>query len=110
MFAQRTEPLLLGHVMSPVQEGSSDAVEQKNAVRVMLRSFFPERDCVTMVRVAVVIVMVTQSLLALGSLFPDATMSWHCIFPLLFCLLSAVCRCCTRGLFFLDVAGATCER
>jgi hypothetical protein len=25
-------------------------VEQKNAVRAMLRSFFPERDCVTMVR------------------------------------------------------------
>lgn len=33
-----------------LQEGSSDAVEQKNAVRVMLRNFFPERDCVTMVR------------------------------------------------------------
>lgn len=32
-----------------MQEGASDAVEQKNAVRAMLRSFFPERDCYTLV-------------------------------------------------------------
>jgi hypothetical protein len=32
------------------EEGLSEASEAKNAVRHLLRSFFPERDCVTMVR------------------------------------------------------------
>jgi len=32
------------------EEGMSEAVEQKNAVRMLIRNFFPERDCVTMVR------------------------------------------------------------
>jgi hypothetical protein len=32
------------------EEGMSETAEQKNAVRMLLRNFFPERDCVTMVR------------------------------------------------------------
>ena len=32
------------------EAGTSDATEQKNAVRGVLRRFFPQRDCVTMVR------------------------------------------------------------
>lgn len=32
------------------EEGLSEATEQKNAVRMLIRNFFPERDCVTMVR------------------------------------------------------------
>ncbi len=31
------------------EAGSSDAAEKKNAVRAVIRSFFPHRDCVTMV-------------------------------------------------------------
>lgn len=27
----------------------SEAVDHKNAIRMLLRSFFPERDCITMV-------------------------------------------------------------
>lgn len=33
------------------ESGVSDATEQKNTVRNVIRSFFPERDCVTMVRI-----------------------------------------------------------
>ena len=32
------------------EDGVSEATEAKNAVRMLLRNFFPERDCVTMVR------------------------------------------------------------
>jgi hypothetical protein len=32
------------------EEGMSEATESKNAVRMLIRNFFPERDCVTMVR------------------------------------------------------------
>jgi hypothetical protein len=32
-----------------VEPGSSEATEQKNAVRTVLRRFFPQRDCMTMV-------------------------------------------------------------
>lgn len=32
------------------EDGLSEAVEAKNAVRMLIRNFFPERDCVTMVR------------------------------------------------------------
>lgn len=32
------------------EEGLSEAIEQKNAVRLLLRNFFPDRDCLTMVR------------------------------------------------------------
>ena len=32
------------------EEGVSEATEQKNSVRMLLRNFFPERDCVTVVR------------------------------------------------------------
>lgn len=35
------------------ETGSSEATAQKNAVRALLRSFFPERDCITMVCVRV---------------------------------------------------------
>lgn len=32
------------------QKGFSDSVEQKNRIRRLLKSFFTERDCVTMIR------------------------------------------------------------
>ena len=32
------------------EAGVTEATEQKNAVRMLLRNFFPDRDCVTMVR------------------------------------------------------------
>jgi hypothetical protein len=32
------------------QKGFSDGVEQKNRIRRMLKSFFKERDCCTMIR------------------------------------------------------------
>ncbi len=32
------------------ESGGGEATERKNAVRSALRQFFPERDCVTMVR------------------------------------------------------------
>jgi Guanylate-binding protein, N-terminal domain/Guanylate-binding protein, C-terminal domain len=32
------------------EEGLSEAVEAKNAVRTLLRTYFPERDCMTLVR------------------------------------------------------------
>jgi hypothetical protein len=32
------------------EDGLSEAVEARNSVRMLLRTFFPERDCVTMVR------------------------------------------------------------
>ena len=32
------------------EEGLTEAIESKNAVRMLLRNFFPERDCITMVR------------------------------------------------------------
>jgi hypothetical protein len=32
------------------QKGSSDAVEEKNRIRKMIKSFFKDRDCFTMVR------------------------------------------------------------
>jgi len=32
------------------QKGFSDGVEQKNRIRRLLKSFFKERDCCTMVR------------------------------------------------------------
>ena len=32
------------------QKGFSDAIEQKNRIRRLLKSFFHERDCVTMIR------------------------------------------------------------
>eukprot|EP01138_Halocafeteria_seosinensis_P005506 gb/GECG01005628.1/.p1 GENE.gb/GECG01005628.1/~~gb/GECG01005628.1/.p1 ORF type:complete len:782 (+),score=159.58 gb/GECG01005628.1/:1-2346(+) len=32
------------------EDSSSESAEQKNAVRLLLRNFFPERDCITMVR------------------------------------------------------------
>jgi uncharacterized membrane protein YheB (UPF0754 family) len=33
-----------------LQKGYSDAVEQKNRIRRLLKSFFKERDCQTMIR------------------------------------------------------------
>lgn len=32
------------------QKGFSDSVEQKNRIRRLMKSFFSERDCVTMIR------------------------------------------------------------
>jgi len=32
------------------QKGFSDSIEQKNRIRRLLKSFFPDRDCVTMIR------------------------------------------------------------
>jgi hypothetical protein len=32
------------------QKGFSDSVEQKNRIRRLLKSFFTDRDCVTMIR------------------------------------------------------------
>jgi len=32
------------------QKGFSDMVEQKNRIRRLMKSFFSERDCVTMIR------------------------------------------------------------
>lgn len=50
------------------EEGVSEATEAKNAVRMLIRSFFPERDCVTLVRP----VMDEKQLMALSSLPGDA--------------------------------------
>lgn len=50
------------------EDGMSEAAEQKNAVRMLLRSFFPERDCVTMVRPAAD----EKALMQLGELGWDA--------------------------------------
>lgn len=33
-----------------IQKGFSDSVEQKNRIRRLLKSFFKERDCCTMIR------------------------------------------------------------
>ena len=33
-----------------IQKGSSDAIENKNKIRRMLKHFFKDRDCFTMVR------------------------------------------------------------
>ena len=32
------------------QRGTSDAAEKKNRIRRLVRNFFPERDCYTLVR------------------------------------------------------------
>ena len=50
------------------EDGVSEAVEAKNAVRAMLRSFFPERDCVTLVRP----MTNEKDLAALGTLPPES--------------------------------------
>ena len=45
------------------EEGMTEAIESKNAVRMLLRNFFPERDCLCMVRP----VADEKALMALGS-------------------------------------------
>ena len=32
------------------QKGTSDAAEKKNRIRRLVRNFFPDRDCFTLVR------------------------------------------------------------
>jgi hypothetical protein len=45
------------------EDGMTEAIESKNAVRMLLRNFFPERDCLCMVRP----VADEKALMALGS-------------------------------------------